>query len=1066
MKIIKGILALIASAVLLVGVPLALYTYTGTPLAKVAALPTLFERPDFGGTIVFGSLVPVMAWILWAWLAIGFLAGAVGAIRQVRAPKLKGFGLGQNIGGTLVGAIVAMIVGLGSALPANAAAPAPTQITPATTISAEQAPAATQGKTHITSTQSITVKPGETLWGLAEKYLGDGAKFKQIAELNYGKPQHGGGALRHDHVLQPGWVLSLPAHAEVRVPTVYEVRAGDTLLEIADRVLGDRALVSDIVALNPSITDPDMISVGQKLRMPKTGPTADTAARARDAQVLAAASRTSTDAQQPREGAAPAPEAHKSAPTPEMPAVETAEPSASAERELSPTASAMASHVPGEAADVDVSEGGTVSPVVTVGGIGGLLAAGLLSLLGVRRVRQRRERKAGQRTPAVSVESAQIERRLVEVQEPGSVEDIDAALSYLGWWAQAHQRALPELFCVSVPRASGELMLFLESGAQLPVPFEQVAEDATAWRIHRDQLPEIPQVPSPPYPALVTIGHDANDGLLALNLENLGALNIRGESSVSGEVMNAIAVELGVAPWAEGLRVTLVGIDSPLPVGLNNGRIEKCDDVSQLLLRLHGVERDCAAALAELGVGSISEGRGVDHDALDWAPEIVLVGAGMDPAELAELQSLVLQVPRLCVAAVIEGGEQGQWTLTVDGEMGLLDPVGLKVRPQRLSAAESAALAEALQVSLMGPEADESSQVPAELTRATRLTLLEAEAETEAEADSETETETETEMDVLGAAVTVDPSEEGATAVRPADEEDVTEEEAPESATVDAEEVEAGEVEATTERADGEAGAESLPFIRVLGPLEVVGARGEAPLSRHTGQVSPVTLERIQALLAFMALHPGAGFREVHLAFWPNQDPAGKSPGASRNKLTNQARKYLGADDEGVVLLPMVASGYRLDSRVRSDWDVFQELVGGRPEHASTERLTAALRLVRGAPFQDGSEKNTAWAATDRHEITAVVCSAAHVLMQRALQQHDTELADLAARAGRLIDPVNEQMFRDQMLAEDLAGRSSGVAKVYQELCEQLAQIDEEYEPEPETDRLYQELRDGHRIAS
>jgi nucleoid-associated protein YgaU len=48
----------------------------------------------------------------------------------------------------------------------------------------------------------------------------------------------------------------------------YTVVAGDTLTTIAERLLGSRSYVDDILRLNPQVTDPDRIEIGDRLKLP------------------------------------------------------------------------------------------------------------------------------------------------------------------------------------------------------------------------------------------------------------------------------------------------------------------------------------------------------------------------------------------------------------------------------------------------------------------------------------------------------------------------------------------------------------------------------------------------------------------------------------------------------------------------------------------------------------------------------------------------------------------------------------------------------------------------------
>lgn len=54
----------------------------------------------------------------------------------------------------------------------------------------------------------------------------------------------------------------------------YTVVAGDTLYGIAQTYLGDGNLYPQIMAVNPQITDPDVISVGQVIQIPGSTPAA------------------------------------------------------------------------------------------------------------------------------------------------------------------------------------------------------------------------------------------------------------------------------------------------------------------------------------------------------------------------------------------------------------------------------------------------------------------------------------------------------------------------------------------------------------------------------------------------------------------------------------------------------------------------------------------------------------------------------------------------------------------------------------------------------------------------
>lgn len=55
----------------------------------------------------------------------------------------------------------------------------------------------------------IVVKPGDSLWLLAERHLGDALRWREIFDLNVGQLATGG-TLRDPNLIHPGWRLRLP----------------------------------------------------------------------------------------------------------------------------------------------------------------------------------------------------------------------------------------------------------------------------------------------------------------------------------------------------------------------------------------------------------------------------------------------------------------------------------------------------------------------------------------------------------------------------------------------------------------------------------------------------------------------------------------------------------------------------------------------------------------------------------------------------------------------------------------------------------------------------------------
>ncbi len=72
----------------------------------------------------------------------------------------------------------------------------------------------TQGLHKYVEVQPPAGRHYDTMWGIAERYLGDGMRYKEIVRLNEGVTQPDGTTLRNPDLIYPGWILRLPADAE------------------------------------------------------------------------------------------------------------------------------------------------------------------------------------------------------------------------------------------------------------------------------------------------------------------------------------------------------------------------------------------------------------------------------------------------------------------------------------------------------------------------------------------------------------------------------------------------------------------------------------------------------------------------------------------------------------------------------------------------------------------------------------------------------------------------------------------------------------------------------------
>lgn len=106
----------------------------------------------------------------------------------------------------------------------------------------------------------ILVQPGDSLWKLAQRYLGDGNRWFDLAALN---PQ-----LESPNLIRAGEWIRVRASQDEGTKQVV-VRLGDTLWSVAETELGSARGVECIVEANPQLESSDLIRPGQKLLLPR-----------------------------------------------------------------------------------------------------------------------------------------------------------------------------------------------------------------------------------------------------------------------------------------------------------------------------------------------------------------------------------------------------------------------------------------------------------------------------------------------------------------------------------------------------------------------------------------------------------------------------------------------------------------------------------------------------------------------------------------------------------------------------------------------------------------------------
>lgn len=130
-----------------------------------------------------------------------------------------------------------------------------------------------------TPTKSHRVAEDESLWSISEQHYGDGALYAKLAAFNSDR-------VGDDNSIRVGVMLRIPPRSALtgekpaprratseqssgKALKTYTVAEGDTLGEIAQRLLGSSKRWTEIVKLN-GIDDPDVVPVGTTLKLPAT----------------------------------------------------------------------------------------------------------------------------------------------------------------------------------------------------------------------------------------------------------------------------------------------------------------------------------------------------------------------------------------------------------------------------------------------------------------------------------------------------------------------------------------------------------------------------------------------------------------------------------------------------------------------------------------------------------------------------------------------------------------------------------------------------------------------------
>ncbi len=257
-RVVRGLVALGLLVALVAGIPWALWHFVGWPLPhhvpSVGQVGHALNQRGIPDQALVDALA-VVVWITWVTLVASIAVEIPAALSGRHAPRLPLTGIFQPLTGRLVAAVIVAALTLAprpahggpagslsggptsatvrrpvAALVLKDAAlddpvpidavltrathtlptrlPSPDPIATPSGATPAGAPVATQ---PADSPSTYVVQRGDTLWGIAERHLGDPLRWSQIYQLNEGRSQPDGATLTDPHWIDPGWTLLLPA---------------------------------------------------------------------------------------------------------------------------------------------------------------------------------------------------------------------------------------------------------------------------------------------------------------------------------------------------------------------------------------------------------------------------------------------------------------------------------------------------------------------------------------------------------------------------------------------------------------------------------------------------------------------------------------------------------------------------------------------------------------------------------------------------------------------------------------------------------------------------------------
>ena len=716
-EVAKGLLAIAAIVMVLVGVPLLLHHMgglPGTPILDALADPLASETTRTERLLA--GMLAMIAWVCWLQVAYSLIAEAVASTRGTVARQVLLLPGIQAAASRLVATATLVVSSIGQAATMTAAPLGPVVVMEPVAAAPlvvdggvhpaerpSQAPAST-GPTYTTANR-------ETFWSVAETTLGDGIRWHEIRDANIGRTMFDGTTIQPTtEELRTGWQLVLPPDAVLPLqpiepgseqvapelpPEWIEVENGDHFWSIAEEALAESwgraptntevsSYWADLVQANEGRLlppeDRNLIYPEQRFQLP---PVPDDPIRPEAPETIA--------------------DPPKEVEVMPGPIDSTAEPATTATTGSTTTIARSAVAVTGgthpatPVASSDASTPPLAALALGVGGVG--VGAGALALmLRRRRSVQAAKRKPGTQLQSPSDELIEYEQRIRPVADTEAARWVAAANKLLtARLAAKKPHRMPAVVAMRAGRFGVEVLL---DEPCAPIDgFVPGNPQNSAWRLHPDLelgTIETESEGAQPYcPALVTVG-TTEAGDLLLDLEQLGALSVQGKDEAVHAWFRSIAVSIATSEWSQLCEVVVIGdiegIDGLAPVSTPDGIGKWVGQTATSMQKLHDRLQVTPYEL-RVNPGEI------------FHPTVVLItGDNTDAARtLCEVATLVNTPLTIVAACPLPVGER----VHLNERQSTLEPAGIEFEHALTPAPEATAVADLLDNADHAPVAGE-----------------------------------------------------------------------------------------------------------------------------------------------------------------------------------------------------------------------------------------------------------------------------------------------------------------------------------------------------------------------